>query len=146
MYLVKKTLNHFPAAHRLVKSYQGKCNNLHGHNYVVKIELSRSSLNDVGFVIDFDEVERCCNQWIVQHLDHSVICCSEDQPLIAFCQQHNQKHYILPDAQNSTAEAIAAHLFDIFDTDIKRKDSCLTLMAVEVWESHDAGAIFSPSS
>ncbi|MBX9706042.1 MAG: 6-carboxytetrahydropterin synthase, partial [Gammaproteobacteria bacterium] len=39
MYVIKKQLDTFSAAHRLTKGYQGKCKDLHGHDYQVEITL-----------------------------------------------------------------------------------------------------------
>ena len=48
---------HFSASHQLKglpETHQ--CARLHGHNYIVKVELSSTTLNDHGFVRDYNEL------------------------------------------------------------------------------------------
>jgi len=45
----------FEAAHRLAW-HPGKCRRLHGHSYVLEVEVA-GPLDDRGVVIDFDEVD-----------------------------------------------------------------------------------------
>ncbi len=42
----------FSAAHYL-KGYKGKCEAIHGHNYVVEVWLKKNQLNQIGLVYDF---------------------------------------------------------------------------------------------
>jgi len=56
MYLISKEF-HFSASHQLdylPESHQ--CARLHGHNYIVVVELASESLNDDGFVRDYTEL------------------------------------------------------------------------------------------
>ena len=48
---------HFSASHQL-KSLPSdhQCNRLHGHNYIVEVELSGEELNEHGFVRDYHEL------------------------------------------------------------------------------------------
>ncbi len=40
------------SAHKLDLPYQSKCTNVHGHNYIVEVEI-HGSLNPQGMVVDF---------------------------------------------------------------------------------------------
>lgn len=53
MYLITKEF-HFSASHQLCK-LQGDhpCARMHGHNYIVEVELSAETLNENGFVVDY---------------------------------------------------------------------------------------------
>ena len=55
-------------SHRLVH-HNGKCNNLHGHNYFVEVDITTKTLinggSSDGMVVDFGDVKR-----IIDHFDH----------------------------------------------------------------------------
>ncbi len=46
----------FAAAHRL-RTYKGKCERLHGHNYRVHVTARADAPGDAGLVIDFGELK-----------------------------------------------------------------------------------------
>lgn len=52
--------------HHLNLSYESKCQNLHGHNWIVTVFCKAEKLNNDGMVIDFKHVK---NQ-IHDYLDH----------------------------------------------------------------------------
>ncbi len=68
MYYVKKRLE-ISAAHRLDLSYESKCTNLHGHNWIIEVECKSEELNDDGMVVDFSHIK----QRIMSVLDHKVL-------------------------------------------------------------------------
>lgn len=68
MYYVKKTLE-ISAAHRLELSYESKCSNLHGHNWIVVVECCSKELDENGMVVDFSHIK----QTILDALDHKVL-------------------------------------------------------------------------
>lgn len=143
MYMISKQLDSFSAAHRLVKGYQGKCKDLHGHDYQVTVELICQSLDQYDFVIDFSEIKRICNQWLQDHWDHATIVCSDDQPLIDFLQQQQQHYFMLPAGVNSTAEQLAKFLFQEFTTQLHEYSPRVALQGVTVAESQTALATYS---
>lgn len=56
MYLITKEFR-FEAAHRLTKVPEGhKCRRMHGHQYVVTIELAADELDEHDFVVDFGDL------------------------------------------------------------------------------------------
>jgi 6-pyruvoyltetrahydropterin/6-carboxytetrahydropterin synthase len=57
MYYVCKRLE-ISAAHSLMLSYESKCEDLHGHNWIVKVYCKSRELNEDGMVVDFTEVKR----------------------------------------------------------------------------------------
>jgi 6-pyruvoyltetrahydropterin/6-carboxytetrahydropterin synthase len=60
---------HFSASHQLFGLEEGHpCGRLHGHNYIVKIEL-KGNPNKVGFIQDYNDL-KSINNWINKTLDH----------------------------------------------------------------------------
>jgi 6-pyruvoyltetrahydropterin/6-carboxytetrahydropterin synthase len=57
MYTITKEFS-FSASHILEGLPEGhKCGRLHGHNYVVILELAAPDLNSVGFVVDYGDLQ-----------------------------------------------------------------------------------------
>ena len=65
MYTVRKRLE-ISASHRLNLSYPSKCENLHGHNWIVIVWCRSKQLNPDGMVVDFAHIK----QMIQEKLDH----------------------------------------------------------------------------
>ncbi|MBD5189848.1 MAG: 6-carboxytetrahydropterin synthase QueD [Bacteroidales bacterium] len=68
MYYVRKRLE-ISAAHKLSLSYESKCTQLHGHNWIITVECKARELNRDGMVADFTDIKR----QIMDLLDHKVI-------------------------------------------------------------------------
>jgi 6-pyruvoyltetrahydropterin/6-carboxytetrahydropterin synthase len=69
MFTIEKEF-HFSASHQLAGLPEGHpCGRLHGHNYVVKLELERAWLDGVGFVRDYGELA-AFKAWIDETVDH----------------------------------------------------------------------------
>jgi 6-pyruvoyltetrahydropterin/6-carboxytetrahydropterin synthase len=61
---------HFSASHQLKDvPADHQCARLHGHNYIVKVELSSQTLNAHGFVRDYNELAPL-KDYIDSQLDH----------------------------------------------------------------------------
>jgi 6-pyruvoyltetrahydropterin/6-carboxytetrahydropterin synthase len=58
----------FSSAHQL-RGYQGKCENLHGHNYKIEICARGRELDNIGLLVDFGELKTAADE-VVQYLDH----------------------------------------------------------------------------
>ena len=69
----------FSSAHQL-RGYQGKCENLHGHNYKVEIYARGSELNHIGLLVDFVELKEAADE-LVAYLDHKNL--NELEPFVA---------------------------------------------------------------
>ena len=63
--------DYFSSAHQLV-GYEGKCEEVHGHNWKVEIELEGNELDDVGMLIDFKEAKSLLKE-IIEELDHKML-------------------------------------------------------------------------
>ncbi len=69
MYKISKEY-HFSASHQLFQLPEDHpCHRLHGHNYVVEVELQSEELNEVGFVRDYRELD-ALNIYIDEKFDH----------------------------------------------------------------------------
>lgn len=143
LYTVKKQLDSFSAAHRVIKGYQGKCRDLHGHDYLPEITLSCAALDDVGFVMDFSEIKTICNAWVQDNWDHATLLSAADPKLLAFVQNEKQKYFLLPDEVNSTVENLAEFLFKEFEKRLASFAPRVRLEAVSIWESATACATVS---
>ena len=65
MYYVSKRME-IAGSHRLSLSYESKCQNLHGHNWVVIVYCKVKELNADGMVCDFKHIK----DQIHGYLDH----------------------------------------------------------------------------
>lgn len=65
MYYVSKKLE-IAGSHRLSLSYESKCANVHGHNWVVVVYCRAKELNADGMVCDFKHIK----ERIHGYLDH----------------------------------------------------------------------------
>jgi 6-pyruvoyltetrahydropterin/6-carboxytetrahydropterin synthase len=59
----------FAAAHSLPK-YDGPCSRLHGHEWVVEVEVSGELTVDRDMVMDFVQLKALMNREIINKLDH----------------------------------------------------------------------------
>lgn len=113
----------FSAAHRLAGS-GGRCENLHGHNFSVELEVGGDRLDDTGMVIDFTILKDVL-RGILTDLDHTDL---NSFPAFA--------------GQSPSSERIAQYIF-------KRAEELLSGMEVEaasvtVSESGNASATYLP--
>lgn len=65
MYFVQKSME-ISAAHSLRLNYESKCQNLHGHNWHVRVHCKSRTLNENGMVEDFTLIKKR----IQDRLDH----------------------------------------------------------------------------
>ena len=69
MFVITKEF-HFSASHVLTGLRDGHpCGRMHGHNYVIKVELSSVSLNKDAFVQDYNDLSPI-KDYIDSQLDH----------------------------------------------------------------------------
>jgi 6-pyruvoyltetrahydropterin/6-carboxytetrahydropterin synthase len=113
----------FSAAHA-IRGHTRGCENLHGHNYRVRIHVQARSLDALGMVIDFADLKTVARE-VLDPFDHRVM---NDIPPFG--------------ERNTTAELFAQYVFE----EVARRidDARLRVARVEVWENESACAIFAP--
>lgn len=65
---ISKTFR-FEASHVLPK-HPGKCSRLHGHSWVLHVEVDGEVNQDTGFVVDFAELKGVVERAVIDQVDH----------------------------------------------------------------------------
>lgn len=112
MYYVSKRME-IAGAHYLDLSYESKCSNLHGHNWIVTVHCKAKKLSSDGMVVDFTQIKRLVHE----QFDHK--CLNAVPPF---------------DRINPTAENMARHICDLL--------ASLGCYKVEVQESEGNIAVY----
>jgi len=128
MYRVTKSLS-FCYGHRLL-GYPGKCRHLHGHNARVNITLQGAELDDLGMLVDFNEIKKSIKSWIDDEIDHTMLLCKDD-PIIPVLREAGERFYVTE--ENPTAEHIARLIYEkveaagypVLEVVVEETDSCL---------------------
>ena len=111
----------FSAAHQL-RYYDGKYENLHGHNWTAIVTVETNELDDIGVGVDFVVLKKKVEE-ILSCLDYKNI--NEVPPF---------------DSKNPSAENIARWLFDELASQINSDNT--RLKRVEVKEFDNCGAAY----
>ncbi|RZD16977.1 MAG: 6-carboxytetrahydropterin synthase QueD [Candidatus Acididesulfobacter guangdongensis] len=86
----------FSSAHNL-RGYNGKCENIHGHNWQIEVVVCSELLNSIGIAVDFKILKNYL-KLIMEKLDHKYI---------------NELPYF--ENINPSAENIAKYIFNEFN-------------------------------
>lgn len=121
MYTIFKDFS-FSAAHA-IRGHTRGCQNLHGHNYRVRVHLRASRLDELGMVLDFADLKQMMQE-IVGPFDHQVI---NDIPPF--------------DERNTTAELLSEYVYEEVARRLGGQDR-VRVAKVEVWETETSCAIF----
>lgn len=111
----------FSAAHSL-REYDGNCERLHGHNWMVEAVLKGNNVDHLGMLVDFRVVKKGLDE-ILDSLDHRYL----------------NELDIFKDG-NPSSENIARYIYSKL-TDKLEQNVCL--VEVRVWESDDSWASYS---
>ncbi len=103
--------------HRLPE-HTGLCRNIHGHSYKLIVELE-GELNENGMIIDFYDLGLIVKP-IIDRLDHSFLCQTNDTIVREFLEKNNMKIFLVD--YLSTVENISKNLLDEIITEIKQRD------------------------
>lgn len=132
MFEVRVTAD-FAAAHFL-KDYNGKCENLHGHNYKVYAHVRGNKLNEGGMLLDFTKLKAALRS-VCKKLDHTNL---------------NDLDYF---EQNPSAERIAKYIYEQIiqllaqeniDIAYKNQTEDAFLYAIDVFETDTSRARYIP--
>jgi 6-pyruvoyltetrahydropterin/6-carboxytetrahydropterin synthase len=117
----------FAAGHAL-RGYRGKCENVHGHNYRVRVTVEGEQLNSIGLLVDFVEVKRLMKA-VIEHLDHQFI---NDLPPF--------------DQWNPSAENMARYFYEEIAKGLATGDAEVPVRVAEVkvWETDTSIATYRP--
>ena len=123
MFTISKEF-HFCASHQLNGLPETHpCSRIHGHNYIIVVEFQSTHLNDVGFVLDYREM-----QPIKEYIDNTL--------------DHQHLNHVM-DIPNPTAELMAEYLFHTF-RDLFEPPHRSQLSAVVVKETPKTMARYEP--
>jgi 6-pyruvoyltetrahydropterin/6-carboxytetrahydropterin synthase len=114
----------FAAGHAL-RGYKGKCENVHGHNYKVRVTVAGGELNSTGLLMDFVEL-RAAVKAFAERLDHRFL-----NDLAPF------------DRLNPSAENLAKYFCEGLEP--KLDSQGLRIESVTVWETDNTSATFRPT-
>ena len=108
----------FSAAHNL-RNYKGKCEKLHGHNWIVEAVFRYIELDKDGLAVDF-RIAKAALKDSIESLDHSYL---------------NESDFFKK--TNPTSENIAKFIYD----NVKKKME--SIYSVAVWENEKSCAVYS---
>jgi 6-pyruvoyltetrahydropterin/6-carboxytetrahydropterin synthase len=112
---------HFSSAHQLV-GYNGDCERIHGHNWIIKVQVIPQKLDKVGIGFDFKKLKLMVNEFISK-FDHQML------------------NTIPPfDEINPTSENIARVIFD--ELKVKLPED-IRVYSVEVKESEKCSVVYT---
>jgi 6-pyruvoyltetrahydropterin/6-carboxytetrahydropterin synthase len=115
----------FAAAHNL-RGYKGKCEDLHGHNYKVRVTLAGKEVDSVGLLYDFVHLKQTI-QAVIRSLDHKYL--NELPPF---------------DVLNPSAENIARYIFDQTSQQLPPAPNGAVVASITVWETDVTAATYRP--
>ena len=115
----------FCYGHRLL-DHKGKCRYLHGHNALLEVDIEADSLDRLGMVMDFAEVQEQVEGWIDANLDHKMLLCERD-PVAPVLMEMGEPLYLMDD--NPTAENISKHICE------QVRIQGLQVSEVRLWET-----------
>jgi 6-pyruvoyltetrahydropterin/6-carboxytetrahydropterin synthase len=114
----------FAAGHAL-RGYRGKCENLHGHNYKIRVTLAGDTLNPIGLLYDFKDLKAITNE-VIDRLDHQYL--NDLEPFREV---------------NPSAENMARYIYrEIAALLLKATDGHVSLKHVTIWETDTTTATY----
>jgi 6-pyruvoyltetrahydropterin/6-carboxytetrahydropterin synthase len=115
----------FAAGHAL-RNYKGSCENVHGHNFRVRVTLEGERLDDTGLLVDFLDVKKSMGE-IIARLDHVFL--NEIPPF---------------DVRNPSAENIAEYFHQELSRRLMENPVPVYIREVRVWETDIQSAAYRP--
>ena len=116
-----KIISQFAAAHQL-REFEGKCENLHGHNWKIEVTVCGEKLEKNGLLIDFRLIKEA-TKTALEKLDHRFL--NELEPFKDI---------------NPSSENIARVVFESVSGELNHDDVRVT--KVTAWESDTACAAY----
>ncbi len=114
----------FSAAHA-IRGHTRGCQNLHGHNYRLRVHVAAGELDELGMVVDFADLKEIVSE-VAGPFDHQVI--NEIPPF---------------DRENTTAELFARYVHgEVSRRLAERTEGRAAVTRVEVWETPSSCAVY----
>ena len=113
----------FSSGHAL-RGYRGKCENIHGHNYKVRIVLEGPSLDSIGLLYDFTHLKRVLRE-IIASVDHRFL--NDQAPF---------------DVTNPSAENLAKYFYEEISRQLTQGPEGAKLARVTIWETDTTSATY----
>ena len=113
-----KVRSDFSSAHNL-RNYSGKCERLHGHNWLAEASFQYKDLDKDGLAVDF-RIARAALKEVTEELDHSYL--------------NDLKFF---KSVNPTSENIARFIYG------RVKKKIRNIKSVSVWENENSCAVYS---
>lgn len=114
----------FSSGHAL-RGYKGKCENVHGHNYRVRITVRGPKLDGIGLLVDFTEIKRVL-RGIIGKIDHQFL--NDLEPFRTV---------------NPSAENMAKYFYDEMGRELQGLPEGAEITEVTLWETDTASAKYS---
>jgi 6-pyruvoyltetrahydropterin/6-carboxytetrahydropterin synthase len=115
----------FAAGHAL-RNYKGSCENVHGHNFRVRVTIEGERLDETGLLVDFIDVKKSMGD-VIARLDHVFL---NDIPPF--------------DVKNPSAENIAEYFHQELSRRLAVNSVPVRLREVRVWETDIQSAAYRP--
>jgi 6-pyruvoyltetrahydropterin/6-carboxytetrahydropterin synthase len=115
----------FSSGHAL-RGYKGKCENVHGHNYKVRVTLEGPQLDSVGLLYDFTHLKRVIRE-IVGGVDHKFL--NDMAPF---------------DVINPSAENLAKYFYDETTRQMNAMPEGARVTSITIWETDTTSATYRP--
>ena len=115
----------FAAGHAL-RNYKGACENVHGHNFRVRVTLEGEALDDTGLLVDFLDIKESMRE-IIARLDHVFL---NDIPPF--------------DVRNPSAENIAEYFHQELSRRLAENPVPVHISEVRIWETDIQSAAYRP--
>jgi 6-pyruvoyltetrahydropterin/6-carboxytetrahydropterin synthase len=115
----------FASAHAL-RNYKGRCENVHGHNWKVRVVIEGEKLDATGMLVDFLDVKSWMGE-ILDRIDHQFL--NEIPPF---------------DVINPSAENIAEYFYQQMTGRLAETPVPVRIREVKIWETEIQSATYRP--
>jgi len=115
----------FASAHAL-RNYKGRCENVHGHNWKVRVVIEGEKLDATGMLVDFLDVKSFMGE-ILDRIDHQFL--NEIPPF---------------DVINPSAENIAEYFYRQMTGRLAGTPVPVRIREVKIWETEIQSATYRP--
>ena len=83
MYTLSKRIE-IAGSHKLNLNYESPCSNIHGHNWIITVEIEGKELNPNGMLIDFKHIKDVVNVFDHTHINNKMAPLNPTAENIAF--------------------------------------------------------------